>query len=127
MVIFHFPLQKLNLSLGKKLYLNSIESGKITLQGLHAVKYSKILNVEDFFTDLYSRYQKIGKNIQSFLVFLTNAPRFFIEAFVVCLGMGTVLILFAGGKESGSILLTLSLFTVSLVCQNNAVFVEDSI
>lgn len=113
--IFHFPLQNLNLSIGKKYYLNQIESGKITLQGLHAVKDSKIMNVEDFFTEMYSRFQNRNKNLQSLLIFITNSPRFFIEAFVVCTGMTTILILLNSGKELSSILMILSLFAVSLV------------
>ena len=46
---------------------------------------------------------------------LGNLPRFMIEAFIVSLGMGVLLLLVAMGKPLGSIILTLSLFAVSAI------------
>lgn len=113
--LFYFPFQKYNYFLGKDRHQLEIELHKLALQGLKAVKDSKILNVEDFFSEEYYKHQIRRKSVFSKIAFISNSPRFFIEAFIVCLGMATLMTLILSGKDMGAIVLLLSLFTVSLV------------
>lgn len=113
--VFYFPLQNYNRYSGQKQYELELELNKLALKGLKAVKDSKILNVEDFFSNEYKAHQFQRRTVFSKLEFIRNAPRFFIEAFVVSIGMGALMILTLSGKNMSSIFMLLSLFTVSLI------------
>lgn len=113
--VLYFPLQNYNRYSGQKQYELELELNKLALQGLKAVKDSKILNVEDFFSNEYKAHQFQRRTIFSKLEFIRNVPRFFIETFVVSLGMGSLIVLILSGKNMSSIFMLLSLFTVSLI------------
>jgi len=113
--LFFLPFQNVNYKLGKKRLELEIAVNKISLQGLKSIKDTKILNIEDFFLQQYNNIQKEKSKVFACLTFLNNFPRFFIEAFVIISGMGALIILLTLGKNIGSIILLISLFTVSLI------------
>jgi len=111
----YFPFRNWNRNLGNSLAKESIELSKIELQGLKAVKESKIMNVEDYFSKDYFAHICKRNLIQANISFMVNIPRFMIEALLVVVGMGTLIVLVLCDKSVGSITMTLSLFAVSLV------------
>ncbi len=111
----YFPFRRWNGKLGNSMVEESMELSKIVLQGLKAVKESKIRNVEDYFSKDYLSHSTSYNHIQANISFMGNIPRFMIEALLVVVGMGTLIILVLCDKSVGSITMTLSLFAVSLV------------
>jgi ATP-binding cassette subfamily C protein len=110
-----FPFQNWNRKLGNATVKESLDLSKIELQGLKAVKESKIMNVEDFFSKDYFIHISKRNRIQADISFMGNMPRFMIEAMLVVVGMGMLIVLVLSDKSIGSITMTLSLFAVSLV------------
>jgi len=113
--ITYYPLRHKNYKLGKILKDESLEMNKYALQGLKAIKESKVRNSEDFFTEQYSQHRMTYNKTSAESIFLGNLPRFTIEAMAVSLGLGALLILIISGKSTGSIILTLSLFAASAI------------
>jgi ATP-binding cassette subfamily C protein len=111
----YFPFRNWNRKLGNSMAKESLELSKIELQGLKAVKESKIRNVEDYFSKDYLVHSKTKNLISANISFMLNMPRFMIEAMLVVVGMSTLIILVLCDKSVGSITMTLSLFAVSLV------------
>ncbi len=111
----YFPFRNWNLKLGNSIVKVSQELSKIELQGLKAVKESKIRNVEDYFSKDYFSHARNYNQIMANISFMSNMPRFIIEALLVVVGMGTLIILVLCDKSVGSITMTLSLFAVSLI------------
>lgn len=113
--VVYFPFQNWNRNLGNSMGRESLELSKIELQGLKAVKESKIRNVEDYFSKDYFSHARTLNHIMANISFMSNIPRFMIEALLVVVGMGTLIVLVLSDKSVGSITMTLSLFAVSLV------------
>ncbi len=113
--LVYFPFRSLNKLIGGQYTKEILESHKIELQGLKAVKESKLRNVEDYFSEEYSRHMIRRNEASANITFMGNMPRFLIEALVVTLGIGALAILVISGKTLGSITLILSLFAVSLI------------
>ena len=111
----YFPFRNWNRKLGNSMVKESMEISKIVLQGLKAVKESKIRNVEDYFSKDYFVHSRNQNLISANISFMINMPRFMIEAMLVIVGMGTLIILVLSDKSVGSITMTLSLFAISLV------------
>lgn len=113
--VVYFPFRNWNRKLGHSMAKESMELSKIELQGLKAVKESKIMNVEDYFSKDYFFHISRRNLIYANMSFMGNMPRFIIEAMLVVVGMGTLVVLILSDKSVGSITMTLSLFAVSLV------------
>jgi ATP-binding cassette subfamily C protein len=113
--LIYFPFKNLNLELGDIHQRENIEMNKYALQGLKAIKESKVRNREDYFTAEYAGHRFIMNQSTAKMNTLGNLPRFIIEALIVSLGMGALLLLIAMAKPLGSIILTLSLFAVSAI------------
>ncbi len=104
-----------NMTLGRNFQQHALQTNKYALQGLKAIKESKIRNAEDFFTAEYGRHRCLRSNVEAMRNFLGNVPRFVIEALVVCMGMALVIVLSKRSQESSSVLMTTSLLAVSMV------------
>lgn len=113
--LIYFPLKGVNYNLGKVSQEEHIEMQKYALQGLQAIKESKVRNAEDFFSSEYAKHRWVSNQVAATMQTLGNLPRFIIEALIVSLGMGSILFLMLTGKPIGSIILTLSLFAISAV------------
>lgn len=115
LISIYFPFRNFNRQLGEGQRIESLEISKIRLQSLKAIKETKIRNVESFFRRKHCEHVRAQNNISANISFMGNLPRFLIEAMIVTLGVGTLIILILTGKALGSITLILSLFAVSLV------------
>jgi len=113
--ITYYPLRNTNYNLGIILKDEQLELSKFALQGLKAIKESKVRNSEDFFTEEYSIHRKKYNKASAKSMFLKNLPRFIVESVAVILGFGALLILIVSGQSTGSIILTLSLFATSAI------------
>jgi len=102
-----------------KLGKSRLKEGKLTgqtaLQGLKAIKETKVLNVENAISNNFNRHQSALNKIVAKIYFLNQFPRCFIESFVVVVGLSILLILLMFDKASGEITLTLSLLGVSFI------------
>ena len=114
-VLIYYPFRNWNNHIGHVYTNETIEISKIELQGLKAIKDSKIRNVEDYFCADYSTHLKKRARASADIAFMGNLPRFLIEALIVTLGIGTIAILVISDMPIGSITLTLSLFAVSMI------------
>jgi len=113
--LIYYPFKSINMRLGKIQQNESVEMNKYALQGLKAIKESKIRNSEDFFVAEYSKHRWTANQANAKMTTLSNLPRFMIEAFIVSLGMSALLLLIMMGKPLGTIILTLSLFAISAI------------
>ena len=114
-ILIYYPFKNLNMRLGKIRQDESIEMNKYALQGLKAIKESKIRNSEDFFIKEYSTHRWASNQANAKMISLNNLPRFLIEALIVSLGVGSLLLLILMEKPLGTIILTLSLFAISAI------------
>ena len=113
--ITYFPLRNINGKLGLKVRDEQLAMNKYALQGLMAVKESKVRNTEDFFAEEYAVHRRANNNANASLIFLGNLPRFLVEGMIVSLGLGVLLVLVVTDMSPGSIVLTLSLFAASAI------------
>lgn len=111
----YFSLKNFNYKLGKVRQIETMEMNKYALQGLKAIKESKVRNTEDFFAEQYNIHRININNAEAHATFCGNLPRFLIETLIVILGLGVLLILILSGNAIGTIILTLSLFAASSV------------
>ena len=111
----YYPLRKLNFGAGRDMLTNRVKCIQYMMEGLGAIKECKIRNGEDFFCGEHANAQKLYNHSMMMQYFLGQVPRFFIEAAVVSLGMGTLAVFILSGMAMGSVLLTLSLLAVSMI------------
>jgi ABC-type bacteriocin/lantibiotic exporter with double-glycine peptidase domain len=109
------PFKNYNYNLGQN-YLKYCRD--ITKYDLQALRGIKEIIVSDCQKNLYSVYSSLqsqrGKiNIKKYIV--GQIPRYFIETFVVTIGLGVLVVFTKSGVAHGTILLTLTLLAVSLV------------
>lgn len=109
------PTRRLNYTLGESIRRESLEVNKYALQGLKAIKESKVRNAEPFFTREYILHQKARNLAQANVGFISSIPRYIIEALLVSFGLGAVAVLILAKVAMGSIILTLSLLAVSMI------------
>ena len=114
-IALYFPTRQYNYNLGSAMRRESLETNKYALQGLKAIKESKIRNVEPFFISEYTQHQEARNRIYAIQSFISGTPRFIIEAALVSLGLGALASLILSGVAAGSIILTLSLLAVSMI------------
>jgi ATP-binding cassette subfamily C protein len=113
--VTYFPVRGLNSRLGLKYRNEQLAMNKYALQGLKAVKESKVRNVEDFFSEEYAEHRRRANEASAGINFMGNLPRFLVEGMLVSLGIGVLLLLVVMDMSPGSIILTLSLFAASAI------------
>ena len=113
--VTYFPVRNLNSRLGLKYRNEQLAMNKYALQGLKAVKESKVRNVEDFFSEEYAEHRRRANEASAGINFMGNLPRFLVEGMLVSLGIGVLLLLVVMDMSPGSIILTLSLFAASAI------------
>ena len=111
----YYPLRRINYVLGRTMQHESLEINKFALQGLKAIKESKIRNTEDFFAAEHEVHRNAYNTVFAKLLFMGNLPRFMIEAMIVAAGLSTLVILIISGKAPGSVVLILTLFAASTI------------
>jgi len=114
-LIMYYPLRSLNFQTGKSLQEHRKKCFQYMTEGIGAIKECKVRNGEDFFREEHAKEQYKYNDAMKMQYFLGQIPRFFIEAFVVTLGMGALAFFIYSGMSMGSILLTLSLLGVSMI------------
>jgi len=114
-LVIYYALKNTNYTLGKTIQIEMLEMNKYALQGLKAIKESKIRNAEDFFSNEYAKHRNIYNHTEANVTFINNLPRFIIETMIVITGLGTLLILILTDVKMGSIILLLSLFAASAI------------
>jgi ATP-binding cassette subfamily C protein len=114
-VLMYYPLKSLNYQAGKSMQEHRKKCIQYMMEGIGAIKECKVRNGEDFFSGVHGKEQYKFNNSMKLQYFLGQIPRFFIEAIVVILGMGTLIFFINSEMSTGSVLLTLSLLAVSMV------------
>jgi ATP-binding cassette subfamily C protein len=110
----YYPLKNYNYRLGENSRTHSRGIFQSVMQGMEGVKEIKIRNSEKWFIACFSDHESKHNRIVMLQYFSGQFPRFFIEAFLIALGMGIVAVFVKTGVSSGSIILKLSLLTISL-------------
>lgn len=113
--ISHLQLKRMNYSIGEKIRIHNAHVFQYGIQGFEGIKEGKVRNIEPYFCSEFSKHQILKNNASAIGNTLMNLPRFFIEAIVIVVGLSTLVILMWLGNPTGTILMTLSLFSVSLV------------
>ncbi|MBN1545866.1 MAG: ABC transporter ATP-binding protein [Syntrophaceae bacterium] len=111
----YYPLRRVNYNLGRTMQHESLEINKFALQGLKAIKESKIRNTEDFFSAEHETHRNAYNRVFAKMLFMGNLPRFMIEVLIVGAGLATLIILILSGKTPGSVVMILTLFAASAI------------
>lgn len=111
----YYPLRSWHYRAGREMQLTRVKCIQYLMEGLGSIKECKIRNGEDHFCREHAKAQKIYNHSMMMQYFLGQVPRFFIEAAVIALGMGTLAVFILSGMSMGSVLLTLSLLAVSMI------------
>ena len=114
-MLIYFPLRGISSKLGLHYRDEQLAMNKYALQGLKAVKESKVRNVEDFFSNEYAIHRKKINYVNANISFMGNLPRFLVEGMIISIGLGVLLILVITDMSPGSIILTLSLLAASAI------------
>lgn len=110
----YYPFRRLHYRVGEEVQRGSEAVLKTALQGLGGIKEVKVLNREADFVARHARCQHQEKQALRRQYVLGQIPRFFIESFVVILGMGSLLAFILAGVATGTILLQFSLLAMAL-------------
>ena len=111
----YLPLKNYNYKLGQDYFKYCQGITKYDLQALRGIKEVIVSNCQKHLQSQYSKLQKKRGQVHSRQYTLGQVPRFFIETFVVIIGLGTLVVFIWHGMAQGSILLTLTLLAVSLI------------
>ena len=114
-ILIYYPLRKFHYFIGTRLRLYNMMILRNIMQGLEAVKESKIRNCEDFFSRAHADNQVKLKQADMLSYFTGQIPRFLIEALVIFAGMGTLAVFVLMGVPSASIVMSLSLLAIAML------------
>lgn len=113
-LLLYYPLRNYNLKLGEKMRNHGQNVFQYVMQGMDGIKEIKVRNCEDFFSEGYQKNQVEYYKALRMQRFCGDFPRFFIEAFVVMLGMGILAFFVSKGMNSGEVILKISLLAMAM-------------
>ena len=111
----YYPFKRYNLELGERINRHSAEIFRDIMQAFEGIKECKVRNCEGVLSDRHARHQKLFREAEMSRGFISQLPRFSIEALIVVAGMGTLAIFVMADIAMGSIILKLSLVAVALI------------
>jgi ATP-binding cassette subfamily C protein len=114
-VITYYPLKSYNYHLGRIAQFEERQVKQHLLQGLEGVKECKVRNAEEYFCAAHAEHQSKRNQALKMMYFTGQIPRFFLEAMIILLGMGTLAAFVMVKMPTGSIILSLSLLAVSMI------------
>jgi ATP-binding cassette subfamily C protein len=112
-VAFYRVTQRQVAALGDKQRQHSAEMIKWTVQGLGAIKETKIMGKEDYFEDSFDEHMGLFSQIAAKYSVIRELPRLFIEVAGIGVMLVITLLMLRGAGPESSILPSLSLFAVS--------------
>lgn len=111
----YIPFKNYNYNLGQGCFKYCKNITQYDLQALRGIKEVIVNNCQLNLSTQYSVLQHKRGEINKKLYVVGQIPRFFIETFVVIAGLGVLIVFIYLGMAYGSILMTLTLFAVSMI------------
>ncbi len=114
-LLLYLPFKKYNYNLGSSYTTLALASARQDLQAFKGIKELMVNNSQEYFCREYSSIQERKALVNTKRYVFGQFPRFFLETFVVAIGLGTLIVFIFLGMAEGSILLTLTLLAISLI------------
>lgn len=112
---FFLLLKERAFRIGAAIRIASQEVVGDIMQSIECIKECKVRNCEEIFSRRQGAFQAKLRTAESEMVYVGQIPRFAIESFIICAGMGVLAIFILGSVASGSIILRLSFMMMAMV------------